>query len=89
MPDTLLMSEQCLLDLVKEGEEFDKDKLSKFLCLWPDFDEFVDEIFDCLQRLSPYSQDPPIKTQRKAILMAAQASKKAKFMDNPIVAKMA
>lgn len=90
MPDTLLMSEQCLLDLTKQGEEFnEKDKLVDFLRPWLDLDEFVDEIFDCLQGSSPQSQDPPTKAQRKSILKAARASKKAKFMDDPTVAEVA
>lgn len=86
MPDTLLMSEQCFLDLAKQREEFnEKDKLADFLRPWPDLDEFVDEIFDCLQGSSPQGQDPPTKAQRKSILKAGRASKKAKFMDDPTV----
>lgn len=54
MPDMLLMSKQCLLDLAKQGEEFDnKNKLSDFLRPWPDHDEFVDEILDCLNNQVP------------------------------------
>lgn len=72
MPDTLLMSEQCLLDLAKQGEKFDeKDKLVDFLRSWPDHDEFIDEIFDCLQKSSPQGQDLSTKAQRKSILKAA------------------
>lgn len=71
MPDTLLMSEQCFLDLAKQGEELDeKDKLADFLRQWPDLDKFVDEIFDYLQRSSPQGWDPPTKAQRKPILKA-------------------
>lgn len=90
MPDTLLMSEQCFLDLAKQGEEFNnKNKLSDFLCSQPDLDGFVDKIFDCLKQSSPYCQEPPTKAQKKEILKAAQVSKKAKFMDDPTIAKTA
>lgn len=90
MPDILLMSEQCLLDLAKQGEEFDeKDKLADFLHPWPDLNEFVDEIFDCLQGSSLQGRDLPTKAQRKSILKTAQASKKAKFMNDPRVAEVA
>lgn len=56
MPDTLIISKQYLLDLAKQSEEFDdKNKLSDFFCPWPDLDEFVDKIFDCLKQSCPYS----------------------------------
>lgn len=42
------MSEQCFVNFIKKGEKFDKNKLFKFFDLWPDFDEFIDEIFDYL-----------------------------------------
>ena len=90
MPDTLLMLEQCLVNLAKRGEEFDeKGRLSDFLCQWPDLAEFVDEIFAFLQQSSSHGKDSPIKARRKAILKAARASKKAKFIDDPIVAEAA
>lgn len=44
----LLILEHCLLDLSKQGKKFDKNKLFKFFCLWPDFHDFTDEIFSCL-----------------------------------------
>lgn len=88
MPDMLLMSEQCFLDFAKQdSEKLDtKNKLSDFLCLWSDLHEFVDEIFNYLQQSSPHSQELPIKAQRKSILKAVQASKKIKFIDNPVIA---
>lgn len=72
MPDTLLMSEDCFLDLVKQNKIFDeKNKLADFLCLWLDLGKFVNEIFNCLQESSPQDWDLPTKTQRKSILNTA------------------
>lgn len=44
----LLISEQCFVNLIKKGEEFNKNKPSEFFYPWPDLDEFVDKIFDYL-----------------------------------------
>lgn len=62
MPDILLISKQCFLDFAKQGKEFDKkNMLEDFLCPWPDFHEFVNEIFNYLQRSNPQSQNPLIR----------------------------
>lgn len=58
----LLISKQYLLNLAKAYEKFDKNKLFEFFCLWPNFNEFVIKIFDCLQQSSFYSQDSLSKT---------------------------
>ncbi len=48
--ESLLMSDQCLLALAKEGEKFDeRAKLQEFLQPWPDLEEDVDELFICLR----------------------------------------
>ena len=50
MPESLLMSDQCLTRLAKEGESLDeKVKLDDFLRPWPDLKEFADEIFACIK----------------------------------------
>lgn len=43
-----LIIKYCFLELTKEDEKFDKNKFLEFSCLWPDFNEFIDEIFDYL-----------------------------------------
>lgn len=89
MPESLLMSDQCLARLAKEGESLDeKDKLDDFLQPWPDLNEFANEIFACIKRSSSHGDKEviPTKVQRKEILKAARASKKAKFMDDPTIA---
>lgn len=45
----LLILKQYILDLAKESKKFDKNRFSEFLYLWPDLDEYIDKIFDCLQ----------------------------------------
>lgn len=90
MPESLLMSDQCLFSLTKEGEQLDKRaQLQDFLWPWPDLDEYVDEIFTCICQSSSHgdSNTTPSKAQRREILKAARASKKIKFMDNPAIAK--
>lgn len=91
MPDTLLMSDLCLVDLAKRGEEFDdKAKLSAFLSQWLDLDaKCVDEIFACLCRSSSHGnpESLPTRAKRKAVLKAARISKKLKGMDDPVLAE--
>ncbi len=85
MPESLLMSDQCLFALAKEGEKLDeRAKLQEFLQLWPDLEEYVDELFICLRQSSSHgdSNTIPSKAQRREILKAACASKKIKFMDD-------
>lgn len=85
MPDTLLMSYLCLLELVKRGEEFDeKSKLVTFLLQWPNLNEFLDEIFACLCRSSFHGNSESLftKVKRKEILKTACVSKKLTNMDD-------
>lgn len=78
------------MDLAKQIKSFNKkDKIVDFLSPWPDLHEFVNKIFDCLQESSPQGWDLLSKAQRKSILKAARVSKKAKFIDDLIVAEMA
>lgn len=92
MPESLLMSDQCLLALAKEGEKLDeRAKLQEFLRPWPDLEKYVDELFTCLCQSSSHgdSNTIPSKAQRREILKAARASKKIKFMDDPAIAEAA
>lgn len=90
IPDTLLMSDACLLALVKNGNELDDEsKIRDFLQPWPGIDKFATDILACLQRSTPNGQTIPSKAERNAALQVARASKKAKFMDDPEVAAAA
>lgn len=90
MPDTLLISNCCLLELEKQEKKIDeKAKLLRFLLQWPDLDEFLDEIFAWLCRSSSHGnfEGLSIKAKRKKILKAASVSKKLKDINNLIYAK--
>lgn len=83
MPDTLLMTDTCLIALAKEGEALDnEEKMRKFLQPWPSPCRYFDEIFACIYRSSSHSDTIPKKSERKKALKAARASKTAKFMDD-------
>lgn len=86
IPDTLLMSDTCLLALVKNGNELDDEsKIRNFLQLWPEVDKFATDILACLQQSTSNGQTILSKARKKAALQVAQAFKKAKFMDDPEV----
>lgn len=98
MPDNALMSNSCLLALVKDGGLLhDIPTLLKFLKPWSQrIFTYADEILLCLQKYSPLPNGPldptivqPTKAKRKAILKAARTSKKLKYMDDLLVAKQA
>ena len=90
MPDTLLMSDTCLSGLAKAGESFnDKRQLVEFLQPWPDLEEFIDDIYACFQRSTSHGINIPTKNEKREVLKAARASKKAKFMDDPAIASAA
>lgn len=90
MPDTLLMSDACLLALVIKGEHLDEEaKVREFLQPWLGVDKYTTEILACLQRSTSNGQIVSSKSARKLALQIAQASKKIKFMADLIVAMVA
>lgn len=102
MPESLLMLYQYLSSLSKDGEQLnDEAKLQVFfqpwpdlieyIQSWPDLIEYIDKIFACICWSSSHgdSSMTPSKAQRREVLKAACASKKIKFMNNPIIAEAA
>ena len=90
MSNTLLMLDACLSCLAKAGESFnDKRQLVEFLQPWPDLEEFIDDIYACFQRSTSHGINIPTKNEKREVLKAARASKKAKFMDDPAIASAA
>ena len=92
MSESLLISDQCLFALAKEGEKLvDRAKLQEFLWPWPDLNEYVDELFTYLRQSSSYGESDIIlsKAQRQKILKAARVSKKIKFIDDPAIVEAA
>lgn len=99
MPDNALMSDSCLVALARDGGKLqDLPSLQQFLQPWSQrIASYAEEILLCLQKNSTEvlgtatdsSLIRPTKTKRKAILKAARASKKLKYMDDPLVAEEA
>lgn len=61
-----------------------------FLTPWPNLAEFLDKILNCFCQLSSFgdSQNLSTKVKKKEILKAACTSKKVKYINNPIIAKI-
>lgn len=92
LPDTLIMDDNCLIALAKNGEVLqDKTSLIQFLKPWYGMERYTDELLACIQQNSSCSATPdlPSKSERKAILTAARNSKKLKGMDDPLLAEEA
>lgn len=82
MPESLLMTDTCLMNLVKQSQELDnKEKVCGFLYPWPSLHKYVDEIFYILQLNSQAT-----KVQQKEALKEARTKKKAKFINDEVVA---
>lgn len=97
-PDGLIMSDTWLIALAKNAEHLlDEQALIQFLELWYGVDKYRLEILDCLKTVP--SEKPPANTgsasslvlvprsDRKEALKDARASTKAKYMDDPVVAR--
>lgn len=79
------MTDTCLMALVKQSQELDdEEKVREFLRPWPSPYKYADEIFCILQ-----SNSQATKAQRKEALKEARARKKAKFMDDEVIAAAA
>lgn len=83
IPDTLLMSDACLVTLVKAANGLvdcvDGSKVKEFLQPWYGLDNYAEDLFLLLSQ-------SPTKAARKEALKAARALKKAKGLDDPVVA---
>lgn len=90
MPDSLLMPDACLLALAKHsGLLLNEAQIDQFLQPWYGVNEYSNEILAaCIRQSSSHGDTPPTKTERKEALRAARVSKKAKGMDDPIIAKV-
>lgn len=85
MPDKLITSDSCLLALAKNGGTLtDKATLHDLLQPWYGADEYCKELLECLVR-SKHLNRPA----RREVLRSSKASKKIKYMDNPVVAEKA
>lgn len=77
MPDSLVMSDDCLLALAKSGELLqDQASLLDFLKPWYGMAKHAEEILVCIQKTRSHSEYPelPSKAEREAILKAERAS---------------
>ena len=99
-PNSLIMSDTCLVALSKNADNLhDEQTLIRFLEPWYGVDQYRFEILDCL-RTYP-AENPPDnigsasslllvpRSDRKEALKAACASKKIKYIDDPVVAEAA
>lgn len=85
IPDTLLMSDACLVALAKAADGLldcvDGSKVKEFLQPWYGLDNYAEDLFLVLSQSSS-----PTRAARKDALKAARVSKKAKGLDHPEVA---
>lgn len=91
MPDGLIISDTCLAALAKSYDSLvNSDTLLAFLKPWYRVEKHHVEILACLQSTSS-SNDNTLTTRhdRKEALRAARASKKVKYIDDPIIAEKA
>lgn len=90
MPENFFIADEYLIALAKSGDFLlDAFKVREFLCLWYGVNEYTEDILACFRQSSSHSNNLPSKADRKEALLAAQASKKAKGMDDLAVAKAA
>lgn len=84
------MSDNCLLALAKNAAVLvDSESLIQFLSPWYGMEKHHLGILACLQSTLPSNTGAASKLERKAALKAARASKKIKYMDDPVVAEAA
>ena len=90
MPHSLIMSDGCLIALAKSAESVMNEKsLIQFLAPWYGVAKHHPAILACLQSTISSNDITTSKIKRKAALKAARASKKVKYMDNPVAAENA
>ena len=73
MPENLIISDECLAELAKMGENLDGEvKIQKFLSSWHDTDIYSTEIFECICHTSSYGDEfTPTRLERKEALRSA------------------
>lgn len=85
MPNKLIISDACLFALAKNGGILkDEAMLRDFLQTWYGADEYCKELLKCLAWSEQLN-----RPARREVLKSAKASKKIKYMDDPIVAEKA
>lgn len=70
MPDSLLMTDTCLVALAKSGDSLLDDsetKLREFLRPWYGVEEYTAEILACLLQSSSHADSPPLKLKEKRL----------------------
>lgn len=92
MPVSIIMSDICLMAIAKNANILIiVDSMLQFLEPWSGVKKHHIEFLACLSTATNI-QDPASFSQQsdqKAALVAAKASKKVKYMDNPVIAKAA
>lgn len=73
------------------GEDLDTEvKVKEFLSSWHGTGIYSTEIFECIRRTSSHGGElAPTRLEKKEAFRSARASKKAKYLDDPVVAKAA
>lgn len=91
MSEDLIISDACLAELAKMGEDLDSEvKVQEFLSSWHGTGIYFTEIFECIRCTSSHGGKlASTWLERKEALRSAQVSKKAKYLDDPVVAKAA
>lgn len=91
MPENLIILNAYLVELAKMGKNLDsKVKVQEFLSSWHGTNIYSTEIFECICCTSSHGGElAPIRLERKQAFRSAQVSKKAKYLDDPIVTKTA
>lgn len=83
------MLDACLLALTKNASSLtDLTKLNEFLDPWCGVSDFSEQILACIQhtipRPEPLENATPSRSERRAMLKAARASKKLRYLDDPV-----
>lgn len=87
---SLIISDNCLLALAKNAAILiDLESLIQFLSPWYGMEKHHLDILACLQSILPSNTNATFKLEQKTALKVAQASKKMKYIDDPVVAEAA
>lgn len=92
LPNNLIMNNNCLIALAKNGELLqDKFSLIDFLKPWYGMEKYANKLLACIKKNNKYSTTPdlPSRSERKAILTAAQSLKKLKGLDDLVITEEA
>lgn len=91
MLENLIILNAYLTKLAKMGKNLDsKVKVQEFLSSWHGTSIYSAEIFEYICCISSHGGElAPIRFERKQAFRLAQVSKKAKYLDDPIITKTA